>query len=668
MNHKGKYNGFSLTELLIVLVVIAVLFAALAPILAKKITNSSRIEETIWSYVKNDDYKDAYYDSGVPSNTGTAYIGLNPKSLRTFSQEPYSKVVIKAGKPGNKIQDHIQFRYGAASDGVLSGLVSLDNNSNIFMTTKLAGTRNNNFKTFQNNNPKGNTVAGAGAFAKATTAIDNITSIGANSTQGNSSYLRNVAFGNNSNQYSAALDSVIIGANTARGKFTPETVVIGASSLGLPTSAATTSVLLGYYAGATGFNVVSQSSGGSKYPSSNVVIGSQYYGDSPDYDTIIGNDTYVGGSPNAKYLTAIGANSCAAIQDTSTKSVSGTNTCIGYDTAKNYGLNNETSTLNWNVDGYDHIYLGGSPNGFGGRAVLEVHNIPQQKTTTTETPLPNLAPTVVLNSNLVVRGNTYFPNHTGAMTAKETGPIWLTRKSVSSYDKCRKPCGAIFKGKSWRVGPCDLLGAILGAFVGALIGAFTAGVGAVAVGATLSGIISTIGSSTLGAVLGSDDNPKRSEDPFSASFLYENSAVCASTSTTYLSGSTCPNLQLSDENLKNILSENTNGLSSIIELMPYNYTFKNDKSNTPQVGVMAQDLEKIFPNDVSKDNDGYLKIRWDGIFFATINSVKELNLINKNSEKDLSSIENDTKDIKLSHKNTKKRIVELNKRINKLEK
>ena len=49
---------------------------------------------------------------------------------------------------------------------------------------------------------------------------------------------------------------------------------------------------------------------------------------------------------------------------------------------------------------------------------------------------------------------------------------------------------------------------------------------------------------------------------------------------------------------------------------------------------MAQDLQKVFPNSVFKGEDGYLRIRWDEMFFATINAVKELDkkliaLVNK---------------------------------------
>ena len=80
----------------------------------------------------------------------------------------------------------------------------------------------------------------------------------------------------------------------------------------------------------------------------------------------------------------------------------------------------------------------------------------------------------------------------------------------------------------------------------------------------------------------------------------------------------------SDKRLKNIGEKYTSGLDVIKKLDVYNFTFKNDKNKTPQVGVMAQDLEKVFPTAVKKDVYGYLRIRWDEMFYAVINAVKEL--------------------------------------------
>lgn len=82
----------------------------------------------------------------------------------------------------------------------------------------------------------------------------------------------------------------------------------------------------------------------------------------------------------------------------------------------------------------------------------------------------------------------------------------------------------------------------------------------------------------------------------------------------------------SDIRLKNVGEPFTAGLNELEKLNFYHFTFKKDKDQVPQVGVMAQDLQKVFPQAVSKDDGGWLTIRWDEMFYAAINAIKELNI------------------------------------------
>jgi prepilin-type N-terminal cleavage/methylation domain-containing protein len=82
----------------------------------------------------------------------------------------------------------------------------------------------------------------------------------------------------------------------------------------------------------------------------------------------------------------------------------------------------------------------------------------------------------------------------------------------------------------------------------------------------------------------------------------------------------------SDRRLKNVKGLNSDGLDKINELKVYNYNFKKDKKHMPHVGVIAQDLQKVFPNSVKKSRSGYLLIRWDEMFYAMVNAIKELDL------------------------------------------
>ena len=82
--------------------------------------------------------------------------------------------------------------------------------------------------------------------------------------------------------------------------------------------------------------------------------------------------------------------------------------------------------------------------------------------------------------------------------------------------------------------------------------------------------------------------------------------------------------QDSDRRLKYVGKDNNDGLAKIKQLKVFNYVYKKDTTKTPHVGVIAQDLQKVFPNAVQKGKDGFLTIRMEDMFYAVINAIKEL--------------------------------------------
>lgn len=113
--------------------------------------------------------------------------------------------------------------------------------------------------------------------------------------------------------------------------------------------------------------------------------------------------------------------------------------------------------------------------------------------------------------------------------------------------------------------------------------------------------------------------------PVDGRFGSVKSSCCPNLTTKSASDQDNRGISTSDARLKNIGDKFTAGLAELKRINIYNFTFKNDVRNLPQVGVMAQDLKLVFPNAVSKDENGYYQIRWDDMFYAVINSVKELN-------------------------------------------
>ena len=117
----------------------------------------------------------------------------------------------------------------------------------------------------------------------------------------------------------------------------------------------------------------------------------------------------------------------------------------------------------------------------------------------------------------------------------------------------------------------------------------------------------------------------------------------------------------SDRRLKNLGKKYTTGLEELKKLDFYHYTFKKDETKTPHVGVIAQDLQKVFPDAVTKGEDGFLRIRMEDMFYAVINAVKELAC-------DITSVKSEIKDLKAQNAELKAQNAELIKRIEKLEK
>lgn len=100
---------------------------------------------------------------------------------------------------------------------------------------------------------------------------------------------------------------------------------------------------------------------------------------------------------------------------------------------------------------------------------------------------------------------------------------------------------------------------------------------------------------------------------------------------------------LSDARLKDVSGESTTGLKEINALKIKNYTYKADKNKTPHVGVIAQELQKVFPNSVIEGADGYLRIKQEEMFFAMVNAIQELDVQDKELKKQIPKVNKDIK-------------------------
>ena len=84
----------------------------------------------------------------------------------------------------------------------------------------------------------------------------------------------------------------------------------------------------------------------------------------------------------------------------------------------------------------------------------------------------------------------------------------------------------------------------------------------------------------------------------------------------------------SDERLKNIKGRFNSGLKAVMQLQPlrYEYTRNNAlgiKSAGEHVGFGAQAIQKIIPEAVTRNENGYLQINNDPILWTMLNAIKE---------------------------------------------
>lgn len=84
----------------------------------------------------------------------------------------------------------------------------------------------------------------------------------------------------------------------------------------------------------------------------------------------------------------------------------------------------------------------------------------------------------------------------------------------------------------------------------------------------------------------------------------------------------------SDERLKTIKGRFNRGLKAAMQLQPVRYQYKPDnalglKSDAESVGFGAQELQKVIPEAVTTNANGYLQVNNDPIIWTMLNAIKE---------------------------------------------
>ena len=104
------------------------------------------------------------------------------------------------------------------------------------------------------------------------------------------------------------------------------------------------------------------------------------------------------------------------------------------------------------------------------------------------------------------------------------------------------------------------------------------------------------------------------------SFLVQNGSGATGV---YLSAGNTSWSSTSDENLKNITGTIQNGIEKVATLRAAEFTWKLDTTNKPQVGLIAQDIQKILPEVIDTDSEGHLSVRYTEVIPLLVAAIQE---------------------------------------------
>ena len=103
-------------------------------------------------------------------------------------------------------------------------------------------------------------------------------------------------------------------------------------------------------------------------------------------------------------------------------------------------------------------------------------------------------------------------------------------------------------------------------------------------------------------------------------------------------------VQCSDRRLKKDVKPIEKVLDKISRLRGVNFLWKDkEKGKMPQLGIIAQEVESVFPEAVSTDGKGYKSVAYGNLVAPLIEAVKELKAENESLKRRLKALENKMK-------------------------
>ena len=638
---KNKITAFTLAEMMVVMLIVSIVLAAMAPVMTtkNKVDNSSP-----WRY--------------SPANSSDAYFGAG-EAMRAFigqvngEDTDLGKLIINNNATGNS---HILFK---SNNDVLGDLYL--NGTSLILGSRPSNSTN---ATYGANNIS----IGPNNWSSTGVAGNSNITIGDNSMQALTTGVSNIGIGTTLNALTTGSNNVAVGDNSLKNSNGSFNVAVGANA---------------YQQGTGGSNVIVGGDAMSKYSgNNNVVMGTQamYYGSGNNNVAIGTNANYNGTNSEATYTgtTAVGHNAQASAEDA---------VAIG----KNANSSREQAiSINGTASGYSSIAIGTDSSTDGSYGVAIGNSAHTEKNysvaiafDSTATGYMSIAigngstasaySSIAIGSyakangrrNIAIGENALYNNQSGNSNTAigENACQYVTGSnktcigsnsgpnSGTKYANRNDTVERIFIGRQSKFngGPAVLEvhndpGSVRN------VQATGSGKGDQTYEIEKTGVVVNGNLFVKGMIFfndGSDDwsypgtikyNGKN--DGYGAQAYGRQ--VTQNADLIYYSdyaGKVIHQRQDSDRRLKYVGKENTSGLDKIKQLKVFNYVYKKDTTKTPHVGVIAQDLQKVFPNAVKKGADGFLTIRMEDMFYAVINAIKELDAKYQAQEKRIDDLE-----------------------------
>ncbi len=612
---KNKITAFTLAEMMVVMLIVSIVLAAMAPVMTtkNKVDNSSP-----WRY--------------SPANSSDAYFGAG-EAMRAFigqvngEDADLGKLIINNNATGNS---HILFK---SNNDVLGDLYF--NGTSLILGSRPSNSTN---ATYGANNIS----IGPNNWSSTGVEGDSNITIGDNAMNSLTTGRSNIGIGTTLNAVSTGSNNIGIGDDSIEHTNGDYNIAVGTHA---------------YRQGTGGSNVIVGGDAMSQYSgNNNVVMGTQamYYGSGNNNVAIGTNANYNGTNSEATYegTTAVGHNAQARSLNST---AIGRETIAGTAGSSDYFANAVAVGYRANATGAYAVSIGENSNAtaFGGTALGRMANSTGDHAIAINGTAAGFASVAMGigssssgNSSVAIGNRTSSSNLSAiaiGLDAQAAGQESIAIGSNTNANGFRNTAIGTNACRFVNGSNKTCIGAFSGPSSSAAVGQGyekTIFLGDADTTVYIPGNLVVGKRAFIGASLG-DSGTKRNclfyntERGWHGVYGYKGSGdrdswgfnmddmINGRMWNDFRLGFTLKNY-ISDRRLKYVGTNNNDGLDKIKQLKVFNYVYKKDTTKTPHVGVIAQDLQKVFPNAVKKGADGFLTIRMEDMFYAVINAIKEL--------------------------------------------